>query len=223
MVHILTSSIWCFCFDRVLRAGVSSTSRVEGSSAQLPLSFLHVPALRLLFLTRNLLGQAQRQTRQLWMNRLQNQGRLLVSLQKAVGLPLQLLEDFLSFFPDETQNKSRVCPRVCACSRGVKLCWPLLGFIEVHMGDVREEGNGGQIVNRARQEIFLTAMLFHQRVGLTRVKEDLIRGHQQDTWNHTLKQQTTEVSPVKVNNTRLEDIEGTLHRPCGLWCSGRAV
>lgn len=223
MVHILTSTIGCFCFNRVLRAGVSSTSRVEGSSTQLPLSFLHVPALRLLFLNRNLLGQAQRQTRQLWMNWLWNQSRLLVSLQKAVGLPLQLLEDFLSFFPDETKNKSRACPRDCVCSRGVKFCWPLLGCIEVNMGDVREEGNGGQIVNRARHEIFFTAMLFHQGVGLTRVKEDLIRGHQQDTWNHTLEQKTTEVSPVKVNNTSLEDIEGTSHRPCGLWCSGRAV
>lgn len=128
-----------------------------------------------------------------------------------------------SFLFSWDTKKSRMWFSPRGCLRGVKHCWPLLGCVEVNMGDVREEGNRSQIVDRARQEIFLTAVFFHQRVSLTRVKEDLIRSHQQDTWNHTLMQKTTEVSPVKGNNTGLEDSEGLSHPPYGLWCSGRAV
>lgn len=51
----------------------------------------------------------------------------------------------------------------------------------MNVGDIREEGNGRQIVNRAGQEVLLTAVLFHEGVCLAGVKEDLIGSHQQDT------------------------------------------
>lgn len=188
LLSILTSSLWWFGFHRLLRAGGSLTSGAEGSCVarnpvKLPLSFFHVPAVGRLFLPRNLFGQARSQTRQLWRNR-----RLLL-LQQAAGLLLQLLEDFFSFFSNETQSK-KMCERESArgrvCSGGAKHCWPLQGRVEVNVGDIREEGNGRQIVNRAGQEVFLTAVFFHEGVCLAGVKEDLIRSHQQDTWNHTL-------------------------------------
>lgn len=128
-LYILTCSLWWFCFHHLLRAGGSLTSRAEGgfvarNPIKLAFSFIHVPAISLLFLPRNLFGQAQCQTRPLWMNR-------LLLLQQAAGLLLQLLEDFFSFFPNETQNKYRVwvCAWLCVFRRREALltsagtCW----------------------------------------------------------------------------------------------------
>lgn len=130
---------------------------------------------------------------------------------------------FFPFFLRKHRSRAWDCFRGLARSRRVKRCWPLLGCVEVNMGDVGEEGNRRQIVNRAGQEIVLTAVFFHQGVCLTRVKEDLIWGHQQDSWNHTLMQKTTDISPAKGNGTGWQDSEGTAHPPYSLWCSGRAV
>lgn len=117
----------------------------------------------------------------------------------------------------------RAWPRVC--SGGAKHRWPLQGRAEVNVGDIREEGNGRQIVNRAGQEVLLTAVLFHEGVCLAGVKEDLIGSHQQDTWNHTLgeKKPHTNVSPREEKNTGLTGSKGSTHPPYGPWCSGRAV
>lgn len=56
----------------------------------------------------------------------------------------------------------------------------------MNVRDVGGEGDGCQVVNRAGQEILLTAVFLHQNVRLTWVKEDLTRRHQQDAGHHAL-------------------------------------